>query len=130
MSQAARSCSRTTGRRFLRPVARYRSRCGRTLATWPTATGPAFQRAAPLMWPEIYQNRWGLPTGVAAKDFCDAGEMQAGLLGDITGRETSRPSPLETFTPCRTGTLSLAVGTLKRPLRLPYRSPGFLLRIT
>jgi DNA-binding XRE family transcriptional regulator len=43
------SRSRAAGRRFLKPVASYRSRCGRTLETWPTATGPVLAHAAPLM---------------------------------------------------------------------------------
>lgn len=33
----------------MEPVASYRSRCGRTRETWPTATGPVFQHAAPLI---------------------------------------------------------------------------------
>jgi hypothetical protein len=36
------------GAGFYGPAASYRSRCGRTRETWPAATGPALQRAAPL----------------------------------------------------------------------------------
>lgn len=38
------SRSRAAGRRFLEPIARYRSRCGRILETWPTATLSLIER--------------------------------------------------------------------------------------
>lgn len=86
MSQATRSCLRTAGRRFLRPVARYRSRCGRTRETWPTATGPALQRAAPLIWPVGYQGLESKPLQnlFTSDDLANPRVMQADYLADFS----------------------------------------------
>lgn len=92
--------------------------------TWPTATGPAFQRAAPLMWPEslaVLLSNSQQQRLFAPDDLANPRVIQADQLAYVSQRKTILLSLGKCLTPRFPRNIAVA---LELPLSSLYRFAG------